>query len=144
MHKWKLSPKVRKWIRISILVSGLLLFKVPSCVREILLENRKAEFGNQYSQHLERIHKELSTEIVTLSNDQSYAIFDISLESYTRLKGDEYLENLGIDMQKLYCELLSTSKYDLKIDYFHVNVRAATSDGAEMVFSRELLSKNCV
>ena len=110
-----LSPKVKKWVQISIVIGGLLLFKVPHWVSEELLENRQAEFGNQYAQQLKILHKELSVEVVDFSGNHSYAIFDVSVKSYPNVKSQEYLVNMGNDMVNLYCRLISKTKYDLKL-----------------------------
>ncbi|KAF0843587.1 hypothetical protein FNL37_1015 [Methylovorus glucosotrophus] len=139
-----LSPKVKKWVQISIVIGGLLLFKVPQWVNEELLENRQAEFGNQYAQQLRILHRELNTEVVDLSGNRSYAIFDVSVKSYPDIKSQEYLVTMENDMVNLYCRLISKSKYDLKIDFFNVNLRAESADGTEMIISRVLSNNLCI
>ncbi|HSH71449.1 MAG TPA: hypothetical protein VK974_00190 [Methylophilaceae bacterium] len=139
-----MSPKVKKWVKISIVIGGLLLFRVPHWITEELLENRQAEFGNQYAQQLQILHKELSTEVVDLSGNHSYAIFDVSVKSNPNVKTQEYLANMGNDMVNLYCRLISKTKYDLKIDFFDVNLRAESIDGSEMILSRNLSNNLCI
>jgi len=88
------------------------------------------------------VHKELKTEIVDMSGNQSYAIFDVSM-SYPNLKNQEYLENLGSDIGKVFCKVISETKYDFKIEFFHVNLRAESTSGSKMILSRELSSNSC-
>jgi len=109
-----------------------------------LTEQRQADFGEAYSFELQKLHNELSVEAIDFSDDSSFIVFEVLLETYPHAQTKEYLDTLASDVNKVYCAQLAKSKHDLKIKLLHVNIRAiSNANEANIIFSRALSDGGC-
>ncbi len=112
-------------------------------VAALILEQRQSGFGESYAAELHKLRSELTIKTIDFAGDQSYVEFEVSLKSTPDAVSSDYLTSLAFDVKKVYCTQIASNRDDLKIDLFHVNVRAVSDTQSKIILSHPLSKKSC-
>ena len=107
------------------------------------LDLKQANFGEEFSQSLLSIRTDLYLENISFERDNSFAMFVSSIQLDNRKSKTLFIKMLSKDINSIYCRMIDSSKEGLKIELFHLNVRAIEKGSSRIVFSRMLSDSTC-